>query len=76
MAGRDDTIPRGALIELRALLHHMNALEELPPDIVIPPRVVVTKESFAKIEELIKHPPKPTQAMRDLMAGKSVDGDP
>ena len=51
------------------------ALRELPADIVIPPRVKVSSESFAGHVKLIAKPRKPTKAMRDLMAGKrTVDG--
>lgn len=66
---------KGYLVEV-ALLHHLQALRELPSDIVIPPRITVTAEAFARVEALIKKPRKPTTAMRDLMAGKPVAGEP
>jgi uncharacterized protein (DUF1778 family) len=68
-------IKKGYLVE-EAILHHLQALQELPADIVIPPRLTVTKESFEKVIGLIKKPRKPTRALRDLMAGKPVDGEP
>jgi uncharacterized protein (DUF1778 family) len=68
-------IKKGYLVE-EAILHHLQALQELPADIVIPPRLTVTKESFEKVVGLIKKPRKPTKALRDLMAGKLVDGEP
>lgn len=68
-------VKKGFLIE-EALLHHLQALRELPADIVVPPRLTVTAESFAKIAEVIDKPRKPTKALRDLMAGKPVDGEP
>ena len=68
-------VKKGYLVE-EALLHHLQALRELPADLVIPPRLTVTPESFEVVTQLIKNPRKPTKAMRDLMAGKPVDGEP
>ncbi len=68
-------IKKGYLVE-EAILHHLQALQELPADIVIPPRLTVTKASFDKVVGLVKKPRKPTKALRDLMAGKPVVGDP
>jgi len=65
-------VKKGALVE-QALLHHLLALRELPADVVIPPRVKVTPESFAKVIDLIERPRKPTKAMRKLMVGKLDD---
>ena len=66
---------KGALIE-QALLHHLQALRELPPDIVIPPRLKLSAASFEEVARLIAKPRKPTKAMRALMAGKSEPHDP
>ena len=49
-----------------ALRHHLKALEELPSDLVIPPRISITAESMDRIADLIEHPPAPTEAMRAL----------
>lgn len=68
-------VKKGHLVE-EALLHHLQALRELPADIVIPPRLTVTSESFEVVTEFVKKPRKPTKALRDLMAGKPVDGEP
>ncbi len=68
-------VKKGHLLE-QALLHHLQALRELPADIVIPPRLVVSQRSFAKVSALIKRPRKPTKALRDLLAGKPVAGEP
>ena len=68
-------VKKGYLVE-EALLHHLQALRELPADIVIPPRLTVTSESFEAVAQLIKKARKPTKALRDLMAGKPVDGEP
>lgn len=66
-------VKKGYLVE-EALLHHLQALRELPADIVIPPRVTVTSESFEVVTKLIEAPRKPTKALRDLMAGRTTRG--
>ena len=68
-------VKKGHLIE-DALLHHLQALQELPADLVLPPRLVLTKASFEKVERLLKRPGKPTKALRDLLAGRPVKGEP
>ena len=68
-------VKKGHLIE-EALLHHLQALKELPADLVIPPRLVVTADSFAKVVGLMKKPRKPTKALRDMLRGKRVPGEP
>lgn len=65
-------VKKGHLVE-EALLHHLQALRDLPADIVIPPRLTVSAKSFEAIAERVKKPPKPTKALRDLLAGKPVD---
>ena len=67
-------VKKGYLLE-QALLHHLQALRELPADIVIPPRVTVSEDSFAKVAARVERPRKPTKTMRDLMAGKRVTGE-
>lgn len=61
-------VKKGHMVEM-ALLHHLRALQELPADVIIPPRLVVTKETGRDIASLIEKPPKPTKAMKELMAG-------
>jgi hypothetical protein len=68
-------VKKGHLLE-QALLHHLRALRELPADIVIPPRLIITAKSFEKVAALIEKPRKPTKALRNLMAGKRVGGEP
>jgi hypothetical protein len=67
-------VKKGFLVE-EALLHHLQALRELPADIVIPPRLTITSQSFERIAGFVKKPRKPTKALRDLMAGKPLDGE-
>jgi hypothetical protein len=67
-------VKKGSLVE-QALLHHLQALRELPQDIVIPPRLRVTSRSFEKVVALVNRPRKPTAALRELMSA-SVPGAP
>jgi len=58
-------VKKGHLIE-EALRYHLQALRELPADVIIPPRIVVSGESGAEILELLENPRPPTPAMREL----------
>jgi hypothetical protein len=68
-------VKKGHLIE-EALLHHLQALRELPADIVIPPQLVLTAKSLAHVARLVKSPGKRKKALRDLMAGKPIPHEP
>ena len=61
-------VKKGSLVE-QALLHHLQALRELPQDIVIPPRIRISRRSFDQVVDLLRHPRKPTAALVDLMSG-------
>jgi hypothetical protein len=50
-----------------ALLHHIQALEELPTGIIVPPRLVLSAASGRKIAELITKRQKPTSELVELM---------
>jgi hypothetical protein len=66
---------KGALIE-QALLHHLQALRELPADVIIPPRLELSQGSFDRVAQLAAKPRKPGKHLRSLMAGKpSTDHD-
>lgn len=62
-------VKKGHLIE-EALRHHLNALHELPAEVIVKPRLVVTRRSGDAILEQIASG-KPTAALRRLMR----DGD-
>ncbi len=66
-------VKKGHLVEM-ALLHHLQALRELPHDVIIPPRLVVTAETGEWLLDLIDNPPEPTDAMHELFAGDAGDG--
>jgi hypothetical protein len=59
-------LKQGHLIE-QALRHHLRALKELPADVIVPTRLVVTRESGEKVLELLRSPARPNRALRELM---------
>jgi hypothetical protein len=58
-------IKKAFLVE-SALLHHLQALKDLPIDIVIPPRLVVSRESGNNILDRLENPPLPTEDMKAI----------
>ena len=54
------------LIE-QALLHHFQALREIPTDLVIPARLVLTDTAMADIAERIVEHSEPTEALKVLL---------
>jgi hypothetical protein len=52
-----------------ALLHHIQALEALPANAIVPPRLVVNAASGRKIAELVTKKQKPTRKLVELMRG-------
>lgn len=58
-------LKKGFLIE-SALLHHISALESLPADVIVPLRLVVSRESGDAILDEIAKPSAPTAAMKEL----------
>jgi hypothetical protein len=57
------------LIE-QALLHHLQALQELPADVIVHPKVVVTRESGDRVLKQMGATRAPKK-LRDLMHGPS-----
>ena len=66
-------VKKGALVE-QALLHHLQALRELPADLIIPPRLELSEASFSQAAELTSQSRTPTKALRELMTGKRPRG--
>jgi hypothetical protein len=62
-------LKKGYVIE-QALRHHLRALQELPADVIIPARLVVTARTGDLLADRIRKPRKPTPAMRALFAKK------
>ncbi len=61
-------LKKAAVIE-RALLHHLQAVDELPADVIIPPRLLVSPEAFEDILQQIEQDGEPTDAMKALFDG-------
>jgi hypothetical protein len=62
-------VKKGHLVE-QALQHYLVALEHLPADAIVHPRLVVTRKSGQAILKQVQAG-KPTKALRDLLR----DGD-
>jgi hypothetical protein len=60
-------VKKGHLIE-EALLHHLQALRELPADIIIPPRLTVDEKTAKILQERVDRPSEPTEAMKKLFS--------
>lgn len=58
-------VKKGHLVE-QALRHHLQALQELPADVVVHPKLVVTRKSGQAIARQMNKG-KPTRALRDLL---------
>lgn len=65
---RSSGTKKARVIEM-ALLHYLQALEALPADVLVPPRLVVSRKSRDALLQKVLQPPKPTPAMRKLMRG-------
>lgn len=62
-------VKKGHLVE-QALRHHLQALQELPSDVIVHPKLVLTRKSGEVVLKAIKSG-KANQALRKLMR----DGD-
>ena len=58
-------VKKGHLLE-EALRHYLQALQEIPLDVVVHSRIVVTRAAVEAIQKQILRG-KPTKALRDLM---------
>jgi hypothetical protein len=66
---RSRGISKAKLIE-EALQFHLLALREIPEDIVVPSRLVVSSQSLEKIAARLAANETPTAALRELMRGE------
>ncbi len=62
-------LKKGYVIE-QAIRHHLRALRELPPDVIIPPRLIVNAETGAHLADRMERPRAATPAMRALFEKK------
>jgi hypothetical protein len=60
-------ITKTRLIE-EAIQHHLQALREIPNDLVVPSRLVVTEASMKRVAARLASDDPPTPALRDLMS--------
>ena len=67
-------VKKGHLIE-SALLHHLQALQEIPADVVIPPVITVTRASGEALLARLDKGGQPTPAMRELMSPEGARGE-
>ncbi|WP_455234056.1 ribbon-helix-helix protein, CopG family [Thiogranum longum] len=58
-------VKKAYLIE-EALQHHLQALREIPEDLIIPSRLVLTAEAMAQIAECMTQEEQPTEALKAL----------
>lgn len=65
-------VKKGFLLE-NALLHHLEALREIPEDLIIPPRMVVTPVTGERLLERLSDPAAPTPAMVALMSDRDAN---
>jgi predicted DNA-binding protein len=59
-------VKKAYLIE-EALQHHLQALREIPDDLIILSRLVLTEKAMAQIAERISQEEQPTEALKALL---------
>jgi uncharacterized protein (DUF1778 family) len=50
-----------------AVQEHLDAMEHIPAEYIVPTYIVLTDESWDMVVDSIENPGEPTQALRDLM---------
>lgn len=58
-------VKKAFLIE-EALLHHLQALREIPEDVVIPVRLVLTGQSMEQVADLLETEQEPPAELKNL----------
>ncbi len=71
---RKKGLKKGFIIE-QALRHHLQAMRELPEDVMIPPALVLSQKAFARLVRRLERPERPTPELRRLMRGEPVSDD-
>ncbi len=56
----------------QALLFFMEARQELPDEALMPTRLVVDDEEFDRLVQMLETPAAPTEALRELMHGRTA----
>jgi hypothetical protein len=52
-----------------ALLHHLQALREIPEDVIIPAKLVLSEKSLTMIAEHLAADKEPSEALKALFRG-------
>jgi len=68
-------IKKAYLIE-QALLHYLQALEEIPEDIFVPARLILTPESMKHVADRIAADEEPAEELKKLMNTSPSDESP
>lgn len=58
-------VKKAYLIE-EALQHHLQALRAIPEDVVIPPRLILTKEALSQVADRISGDEQATESLKAL----------
>lgn len=58
-------VKKAHLIET-AILHHLQALQEVPIDVIIPPKIVISQRSGNQVLKKLEESPNPTPTMKKL----------
>ena len=61
-------VKKAYLIE-EALRHRLQALREIPEDLIIPSRLVLTEKAMAEIADRLQQENQPTEALTTLFLG-------
>jgi hypothetical protein len=69
---RETGVRKNHLVE-EALQHHLLALRELPADIIVHPRLIVSARSGIELATGLQRKPKPTAKLRALMSRDDDD---
>lgn len=59
-------LKKSFLIET-ALLHYLQALKEIPQDVIIPTQIHVNHNTLQQLLSLLDNPPEPSQELKNLM---------
>ncbi len=61
-------VKKAFLIE-EALQHHLQVLREIPEDLIIPSRLVLTEDAMKQVTARLTSDKKPTDALKELFSG-------
>ncbi len=62
-------VKKGLLVE-EALQHYLQVLREIPEDVIIPARLVLTSSSIKELAKRLQTDEEPTEALKDLFREK------